>query len=585
MKKIFTLILIAIYCSAFAQGPIIEGTYLPVRGTAVVEIWDMTSTITVPPPGINAFWDYSNEFTNPTPQYRIETFVPDTTPYFSNFQSATHGSYLTAPLSQIDSLYSYYIVDTGGLYMIGGRSTKVIPSSGDYIMNDTTAIYTKRELYVPANVYYQREILDTSVVITYGRISGITVKIKSTKYKDMTATGYGTLKMPDGKLYQDVILTKITVKRVDSAFLPANNMFLSVSGNPLIENYIEYSFLRNNTFGASALMYLNVNQGNTAVNYGWYALPVDFGFIAGTVYDSLNENNVVKYGKAYLYRENSNFSKDDILAKSTLDLSGNFKFDSIPFGQYRVAVRPDLDSFPNALSTYYGDTTDWLGASTISTYNDSSADGHKIHLQYHPVPNGLGQISGNLNLDWGVRVTNPIPGVDVVVKKKPSGNAFRETKTGIDGSYGLSNLDDGMYTLHVDIPGLLMSTINYDFTIQGNTVISCLNYTAGTDSIHPSCVATEIKQYSRDNSGTMKVYPNPYSLSTNVNVTLTDRSNLLLEVYNLLGERVAVLDQGQKQSGTYSYNLNADNFNFSSGIYLLKLTANQKTNILKIIKQ
>lgn len=583
MKKVLTLILIVSSHLSFAQitGPVIEGTYLPVRGTAVVEIWDLTSTITVPAPGTDHFWDYSNEFTSPTQPYRIETFVPDTTAYFSKFPSATHASYLTAPIPDIDALYSYYVVDTGGLYMIGGRSTRAVPNSGDYIMNDTTAIYTKRELYVPANVYYQRQIKDTSRVTTYGRISGVTVMLKSTKYKDMTSVGYGTLKMPDGKLYDDVLLTKVIVKRVDSAFLPSG-MFLGVPGNPDTSDFIEYSFLRNNTFGASALMYLLVNQANTAVSYGWYTLPVDFGFIAGTVYDSLNENNVVKYGEAYLYRENSNFSKNDILAKSTLDSLGNFKFDSIPFGQYRVAIRPDLDSFPNALTTYYGDTTDWLVASVISTYNDSSSDGYKIHLQYHPIPAGQGQLSGILGLNWGIRDSDPIPGIDIIVRKEPGGSAFRQDKTGPLGNFEINNLDDGNYKMFVDMPGLYMDSTYY-FTISGATVYNCLNFTAGQDSIHPTCSLTAIKQVESMKTHFMEVYPNPHASSATVKMVLTEKSEVQLEMYNLLGEKVLMIEKGQKQQGTHTYNVNTDGF--PSGIYLLKLRANQKVDILKMIKQ
>ena len=583
MKKALTLILTISGYLSYSQivGPVIEGTYLPVRGTAVVEIWDMNSTITVPAPGVDHYWDYSTEFTSPTSPYRIETFVPDTTPYFSNFQSSTHGSYLTAPLSQIDSLYSYYVVDTGGLYMVGGRSTKAVPSSGDYIMNDTTAIYTKRELYVPANVYYQREILDTSKVITYGRISGFNVMIRSTKYKGMTAVGYGSITMPDGKFYDDVLLTKITVKRVDSAF-SLGGTFLGVPGNPLIENYIEYSFLRNNTFGASALMYLNVNQANTSVNYGWYTLPVDFGYISGTVYDSLNELNVVKYGEAYLYREHSNFSKDDILAKVPLDTLGRFKFDSIPYGQYRVAIRPDLDTFPNALTTYYGDTTDWLGAPTISTYNDSTSDGHKIHLQYHPEPAGQGQLSGFLNLNWGIRVNNPIPGIDIIVRKEPGGSAFRQDKTGLDGQFEINNLDDGEYKMFVDMPGLYMDS-TYHFTINGATVHNCLDFMAGQDSIHPTCMMTSVKQFENRIAHLMEVYPNPHTSSATVKVVLTEKSDVQIEMYNLLGEKVTMIEKGQKQPGAYTYNVNTDGL--PSGIYLLKLKANQKLDILKMIKQ
>ena len=99
MKKIYLISFVLISLSAFAQqGPIIEGTYLPVRGTAVKNIWDISpNTISIPAPGPNMVWDYSAEFLNPTDTFKIETFHPNTTPYFQYFPTATHASFLRTP--------------------------------------------------------------------------------------------------------------------------------------------------------------------------------------------------------------------------------------------------------------------------------------------------------------------------------------------------------------------------------------------------------------------------------------------------------------------------------------------------------
>lgn len=42
MKKIITLALSTITACSFAQGPIVEGTYLPVAGTKVKQVWTKT---------------------------------------------------------------------------------------------------------------------------------------------------------------------------------------------------------------------------------------------------------------------------------------------------------------------------------------------------------------------------------------------------------------------------------------------------------------------------------------------------------------------------------------------------------------
>ncbi|MGB3946625.1 MAG: T9SS type A sorting domain-containing protein [Bacteroidia bacterium] len=594
MKKIFTILFVCSLLLTFAQGPVIEGTYLPVRGTAVTEIWDISSgTIEVPSPSVGPndpqFWDYSDDFDNPTAPYRIETFIPDTTPYFSNFTDATHGSFLSAPIGQIDSLYSYYVVDTGGLYMIGGRSVKAVPSSGDYFMNDTTATYVKRELYIPANVYYQRVINDTSIVITYASTSGILLKIKSTKYKHMTAVGYGTLKMPDGRVYNDVLLTKVDVTRIDSAFLASNGMFLAVPGNPDISNFVEYSFLRNNTFGSSALMYLDANQGSTAINYGWYTTPVDFGSISGTVYTDDTENTAVAHGEARLYRENSNFTKHDILDRTPLDSNGNFKFDSIPYGIYRVAIRPDTSYYQHAITTYFGDTTNWEAAQQIITFNDSTSDGHKIHLRHYPDLVGTNQIQGILQWNLDIRSNQPIPGIDVVVRKKPAGNALRVPRSDSTGTFFINGLPDGDYSLFVDIPGCTHAT-TYNFCVYGGEVLNTLDYQCGTDSLHilnPAAYGcnTSTSEINQSNVlEVLKAYPNPYSSSTIINVNIFKTSDVKLEVCSLLGEKVQTLENGLKQAGNYSYTFSAIANHYPAGLYFVRLIVDRRVSVLKIVE-
>ncbi len=594
MKKIFTFLFITSSLISFAQ-PIIEGTYLPVRGTSVKEIWDRTyNTLTVPDSGINMVWNYSGEFLNPTDTFNIATFHPDSIvcghSYSQYFPTATHASFLRSPLNNMtDSLYSYFIIDAAGLHMIGAFNIKAqTPTNVGY---DTIGIINPSELMTPSVVEYQGVRYDTSKYVTYGKYNNMTIKIKGTKYKKMIGYSYGTLKMPNGSIFNNVLLARQNVNTVDSVFLASSNTFMIVQTS----SFIDYSFCRNNTFGSSYLMYLNVNSTNSIVNYGWYALPVDFGTISGTVYDSLNENNFVTNGEAYLYREHSNFSKDDILAKSPLVAGGSFQFDSIPYGQYRVSIRPDLSIYSNALTTYWGDTTNGNDAPTINTVNSHNSTGNKIHLQYHTDSVGLGQISGSLDLNLGFGIagsldivhgirSNPIPGIDVIIKKKPGGIIKREVKTGISGEFSLSDLSDGHYDLFVDIPGLFMDS-TYEFTIAGGTLVNCLNFTSGKDSIHPTCIGTLSVHEQFKINDLLDVFPNPYASSTTIKMNITEKCDVLLEVYNLLGEKIQTLEKCPKQPGIYSYNFNAKSLNYSSGVYFIKLSAGNKTSILKIIEQ
>jgi hypothetical protein len=337
-------------------------------------------------------------------------------------------------------------------------------------------------------------------------------------------------------------------------------------------------------------MYLNVNPANTIVEQAFYSLPVDFGSISGSVFTSTTETTPVTSGEVYLYRENSNFTKNDILAKAQLNASGNYNFDSIPYGEYRIAVRPTPSVYPNALITYFGDTTNWINATPIITTTLTSP-GHKIHVKFHQPPAGTNNIHGQLMLNLALQrsasanaASNPIPGIGIVVKRNPGSSTARTIVTDQNGQFDLGTLENGGYVMFVDIPGMHM-TGTYSFNVSGTSTVTGLDFTAGTDSIHPDNAIIGIKELKNSAGGFMSAYPNPYTLNSTIAVNLPQSDDVTLEVYSVLGAKVQTLDKGKKQAGTYTYNFSAKKLNYSSGIYFVKLTVGNKTDLIKLIEE
>lgn len=64
-------------------------------------------------------------------------------------------------------------------------------------------------------------------------------------------------------------------------------------------------------------------------------------------------------------------------------------------------------------------------------------------------------------------------------------------------------------------------------------------------------------------------YPNPFNPTTKITFTLPKDSKVNLSVYNILGERVAELVNGEKKSGYYEYNF--DGSRLASGMYIYKI--------------
>ena len=76
-------------------------------------------------------------------------------------------------------------------------------------------------------------------------------------------------------------------------------------------------------------------------------------------------------------------------------------------------------------------------------------------------------------------------------------------------------------------------------------------------------------------------YPNPFNPSTNIKYDVAINGEIRLEVYNLLGQKVATLVDETKSVGSYTARFNASGL--SSGVYLVLYSAGNKVQTQKIM--
>jgi hypothetical protein len=78
-------------------------------------------------------------------------------------------------------------------------------------------------------------------------------------------------------------------------------------------------------------------------------------------------------------------------------------------------------------------------------------------------------------------------------------------------------------------------------------------------------------------------YPNPFNPSTVIEYRLPEACRVILKVYNVLGEEVAVLADEYKAAGSYKATFNTSAKSLASGIYFYKIIAGNFTQINKML--
>ena len=66
---------------------------------------------------------------------------------------------------------------------------------------------------------------------------------------------------------------------------------------------------------------------------------------------------------------------------------------------------------------------------------------------------------------------------------------------------------------------------------------------------------------------------------------MNEKAAVVLELYNSLGQKVSVLENGTKQAGSHIYQVTDEQQIKTSGIYFVRLTANDEYKTFKIVKE
>ncbi len=81
----------------------------------------------------------------------------------------------------------------------------------------------------------------------------------------------------------------------------------------------------------------------------------------------------------------------------------------------------------------------------------------------------------------------------------------------------------------------------------------------------------------------LTVYPNPFETQTNVSFTLENEKKVELSVYDMIGKQVMSLTKGNLSGGSHTFMI--DGSDLGAGVYFVKLKADNRESVMKVILQ
>lgn len=76
-------------------------------------------------------------------------------------------------------------------------------------------------------------------------------------------------------------------------------------------------------------------------------------------------------------------------------------------------------------------------------------------------------------------------------------------------------------------------------------------------------------------------FPNPFNPATTISFSLSEQSDVRIDIYNILGQKVSTLFDGTQEAGNHAIIWQADNY--PSGIYFAKMTTESRSESIKMV--
>ncbi len=255
-------------------------------------------------------------------------------------------------------------------------------------------------------------------------------------------------------------------------------------------------------------------------------------------------------------------------------------------------------------SSYWDVTTSGIGSDGSTSGSDGGTGESTAHMQTESTFSGWDfistwGISGGVNDDYPYLIHTgdyslPVQATDFIAAADMNSvtlswstqsevdnagfNIFREDPGTLSGSTSPTTGFKlvASYLSDDALKGLGTSSTGRSYDFSDNHVTSGSTYQYKIQSVSTSGIVKDLSTLSvtvdvPKTYALYQNYPNPFNPSTTIRFDLKQQSTVILDVYNVLGEKVEEWNYGLMNAGRYDEVLNMDRF--ASGVYFYKISA------------
>ena len=260
------------------------------------------------------------------------------------------------------------------------------------------------------------------------------------------------------------------------------------------------------------------------------------------------------YGNNYIYRSDD-FGHHWQQFPYTLSTSLSINLNDFAFTDKQNGLGVSFDNAPHEVETHDGG----------ETWADKSFTGYPMglfitaipftHTYVTTIPSGFTPVSGSSYSNDGGATWKLI---DTASDFRPFALAFLNPLDGWCGSADLPAPNGGMYKW------------KYRFSLDNN---------ANTED-NARVLSDHENAVTKNNKSKLSVYPNPFSNSTNISISIPESEKVSVQIFDGAGRLVNTIGEGQMEPGTHQLIWNATGV--AKGMYYLKFTAGNHVEAKKI---